>query len=60
MYPPYQTCHRRFQQWSCDGTLEKVLLAVGGKLKKRRQFNMTECCIDGRFIDAKKGADVSV
>ena len=23
-YPPYQTCHRRFQQWSKDGTLEKV------------------------------------
>ena len=22
-YPPYQTCHRRFQQWSVDGTLEK-------------------------------------
>ncbi len=23
-YPSYQTCHRRFQQWSRDGTLEKV------------------------------------
>jgi transposase len=20
-FPPYQTCHRRFQQWSCDRTL---------------------------------------
>ena len=19
VYPPYQTCHRRFQQWSLDG-----------------------------------------
>jgi transposase len=23
-YPPYQTCHRRFQQWRRDGTLGRV------------------------------------
>ena len=23
-YPPYQTCHRRFGQWSTDRTLAKV------------------------------------
>ncbi|TKD01559.1 transposase, partial [Polyangium fumosum] len=27
-YPPYQTCHRRFQQWSKDGTLERILYAL--------------------------------
>ena len=59
IYPPYQTCHRRFQQWSSDGTLEKVLQVVGSKLEKRRQLNITECCIDGKFVAAKKGADVS-
>ncbi len=42
-YPPYQTCHRRFQRWSTDGTLEKVLEAVAGKLYKRRQLNLSEC-----------------
>ena len=59
-YPPYQTCHRRFQQWSRDGTLEKVLAAIGDKLRKRRQLNMTECSIDGKFVGAKKGVAVSV
>ena len=59
-YPPYQTCHRRFQQWSADGTLAKVLQAIGAKLSKRRQLNMTECSIDGKFVGAKKGAAVSV
>lgn len=54
-YPPYQTCHRRFQKWSSDGMLEKVLRAVAGKLQKRRQLNMSECCIDGKFVAAKKG-----
>ena len=24
-YPPYQTCHRRFQQWQRRGVLRKVL-----------------------------------
>ena len=23
-YPPYQTCHRRFQQWQRDGTLTRL------------------------------------
>ena len=59
-YPPYQTCHRRFQQWSSDGTLAKVLKAVAGKLQKRRQLNMSECSIDGKFVSAKKGGNVSV
>ena len=67
-YPPYQTCHEkcvvfnngRFQQWSSDGTLEKVLTAVAGKLEKRRHLNMSECCIDGKFVAAKKGVNVSV
>ena len=54
-YPPYQTCHRRFKQWSMDGTLEKVELALIEKLVKRKQINMSECCIDAKFIPAKKG-----
>jgi transposase len=27
-YPPYRTCHRRYQHWSDDGTLELVLEAL--------------------------------
>ena len=27
-FPPYQTCHRRFQQWVSDGTLQRVLEAL--------------------------------
>lgn len=54
-YPPYQTCHRRFQQWSFDGTLEKVLAAITEKFEKRRQLNVSECSIDAKFVPAKKG-----
>lgn len=24
-YPPYRTCHRRFQRWTEDGALDKTL-----------------------------------
>ena len=32
-FPPYQTCHRRFQQWSRDGTLRRVLEALAEDLR---------------------------
>ena len=54
-YPPYQTCHRRFQQWSCDGSYEKVLTAITEILEKCRQLNVSECSIDAKFIASKKG-----
>ncbi len=56
-YPPYQTCYRRFKQWSMDGTLESVQLALIEKLEKRKQINMRECCIDAKFVPAKKGGE---
>ena len=29
-YPPYQTCHRRFQQWVREGKLEGILRVLAG------------------------------
>ena len=54
-YPPYQTCHRRFQTWVHDGTLEGILKALAQDLKERGGLDLTECFIDGTFIVAKKG-----
>jgi transposase len=28
-YPPYQTCHRRYQQWLRTGVLQEVLGGLG-------------------------------
>src|SRR5205807_8074031 len=36
-YPPYQTCHRRFQQWQRDGTLTRLLHALAEDLRARGQ-----------------------
>jgi transposase len=54
-YPPYQTCHRRFQLWVRSGTLERVLEALAQDLKERGGLDLSECFIDGTFAAAKKG-----
>jgi transposase len=54
-FPPYQTCHRRFQQWAKDGTLRRVLEALAEDLRARGDLDLSECFIDGTFVVAKKG-----
>ena len=59
-FPPYQTCHRRFQQWVRDGTLRRVLEALAEDLRPRGDLDLSECFIDGTFVVAKKGGGGSV
>jgi transposase len=54
-YPPYQTCHRRFQQWVRAGVFERVLQALATDLQERGGLALSECFIDGTFVVAKKG-----
>lgn len=54
-YPPYQTCHRRMQQWAEDGTLASVLDTVANELHERGDLDLSECFIDGTFSSAKRG-----
>jgi transposase len=54
-YPPYQTCHRRFQKWTEEGVLAGVLEALAQDLEERGQIDLSECYIDGTFVVAKKG-----
>ncbi len=58
-YGPYQTVHRRFQNWVRDGTLERVLLALAAHLKEAGGLDLKECFVDGTFVPAKKGGDWS-
>lgn len=55
-FPPYQTCHRRFQQWAGAGVLRSVLEALARDLEERGGIDLSECFIDGSFSVAKKGA----
>ncbi len=58
-YPPYQTCHRRFQQWNRSGVWDKVLKRLAEHLHQEGKIDLSECFIDGTFSRAKKGAIVS-
>jgi transposase len=55
-YPPYQTCHRRFQQWVRAGKLVAVLRLLARHLHERGKLNLDEAFVDATFASAKKGA----
>ena len=56
-YGPYQTGHRRFQNWVRSGVIEKVLLALAEHLRQAGGLDLKECFVDGTFVPAKKGGD---
>lgn len=55
-YPPYQTCHRRFQHWVKLGVLPRVLALLRNDLNTRGGIENVEAFIDGTYIPAKRGA----
>jgi transposase len=55
-FPPYQTCHRRFQAWVRTGVLVQLLRALAEDLLARGQLDLGETFIDASFSGAKKGA----
>lgn len=55
--PPYQTCHRRFQEWVRSGAFEVLLKALVQDMKERGDLDLTECFIGGTLVIAKKGAE---
>jgi transposase len=54
-YPPYPTCHRRFQQWVRSGIMRGILEAGAEELRVSGGFHLEEAFIDGSFAPAKKG-----
>ena len=55
-YPPYQTCHRRFQQWVEAGVFVRILEALWRDLRERGGVDDVEGFIDGSYVPAKRGA----
>ena len=55
-YPPFQTCHRRFQQWVQARKLEKALRLLARYLRERGKLDLQEAFVDATFAGAKKGA----
>jgi transposase len=55
-YPPFQTCHRRFQQWVRSGKREEALRLLATRLHKQGKLNLDEALVDATFASPKKGA----
>jgi len=53
-YPPYQTCHRRFQQWVRSGVMKGILEVLALDLKLRGALDTREAFIDGALPRQKK------
>jgi len=54
-YPPYQTCHRRFQQWVGEGKIVEALRVLAKHLHKRGKLQLDEAFVDATFASAKRG-----
>ncbi len=52
--PPYQTVHRRYQQWNIEGKLLNALKKLAQHMEKNGELDLSECAIDGTFAFAKK------
>ena len=59
-FPPYQTCHRRFQTWVRAGVMKSMLKALGEDLRRRGRLDLSECFIDGSFANARRGGSMWV
>ena len=55
-YPPYQTCHRRFQSWVRSGFFQELTRLLVDDLYQRGKIDIRETFIDGTFCPSKKGA----
>ena len=55
-YPPYQTCHRRFQLWQRSGRLGRLLQRLAEDLRDRGKIDLSEAFVDATFASATKAA----
>jgi transposase len=58
-YPPYHTCHRRFQKWVRQGVFKRIIHELAEDLYERGGIDIRETFIDGSFAPAKIGALLS-
>lgn len=49
------TCWRRWQEWSADGTWERVWRTLLGQWDAQSKTEWAKAFLDGRFVPAKRG-----
>lgn len=56
VYGSRATVHRRFQEWSRNGSLRKVWAVLLQLLDDKSVLDWSQAFIDGSFVEAKRGA----
>src|SRR3989442_15572132 len=59
-YPPYQTCHRRFQVWQRSGRLDRLLQRLAEALPDPRPIDPNEAFLFATLASAEKRELASV
>jgi len=54
-YPPYQTCHRRFQQWRHAGVMDRLLRALAQDLESGAGSSLTSASSTAASARPKRG-----
>ena len=55
-FGPWQTVYHRFNQWSKDGTIEKIAAAIRAELDQDGLVDWSLWCIDGTIVRASRSA----
>ena len=55
-YPPYQTCHRVFQELTLINFFDALFSRAVELAEKEEKIDISRSYIDGTFVPAKKGA----
>ena len=59
-YPPYQTCHRRFQEWQRIGIFDEIHSLLLEEMSDHGKIDTSHGYVDGSFVESKKGGPASV
>jgi transposase len=59
-YPPYQTCHCRFQRWQRSGLLLQLLQRLAEDSGDRGNLDRSEAFVDALQLGEKRGSAISL
>ena len=53
-YPPFQSCHRRFQRWIRSGKPEEAPEVLARLSYEQDKLSLNEAFVEASFVNAKK------
>jgi len=54
--PSGETCRRRLEEWSRNGSFQRALVVLQKKLREADRLDWSRVIVDASLVEAKKGA----